>query len=283
MPIPRPKARPKARPKTKPILTARNADRHGLYELAVQNPHAEVDFITRQFKRIRGRPARKIREDFCGTGAVCAEWVRRHRDNVAYGLDLDRKTLEWGSKRHGSDLSADQASRRRLLRRNVLSPGRAESGVDAVLAMNFSYWIFKTRKELIKYFRIVHRTMVRDGVFFLDHFGGWEAIREQTDRRRRPGFTYLWEQHSFDPVTFDAVCKIHFEFRDGTAIRNVFTYHWRMWQLPELREALLEAGFRNVRIYWEGDDDKGGGNGIFREVRSAEVCPVHVTYIAAEK
>ncbi len=264
-------------------LTAATADRHWLYEESVQNPEAECGFITRQFMRLRGRPLRVIREDFCGTGNVCCEWVKRHRENIAHGLDLHAPTLAWGRDRHVSRLSADQAARVHLRRRNVLSPGPAESNVDAVLAMNFSYWIFRTRPEILRYFRTVRDSMKRDGVFFLDHYGGWEALREQTDRRRCAGFTYLWQQARFDPITFHATCKIHYEFRDGTAIRDAFTYHWRMWQIPELRELLLEAGFKRVRVYWEGDGEKSGGNGIFREVEHAKVCPVHVSYLAAEK
>jgi hypothetical protein len=32
-------------------------------------------------------------------------------------------------------------------------------------------------------------------------------------------------------------------------IRSVFTYHWRLWSVPELRDAMLEAGFASVEVY----------------------------------
>jgi len=47
------------------------ADRHRLYELAVQDAGAEVAFVDRTFRRLRRRPAETLREDFCGTAAVC--------------------------------------------------------------------------------------------------------------------------------------------------------------------------------------------------------------------
>jgi cyclopropane fatty-acyl-phospholipid synthase-like methyltransferase len=254
-----------------------------LYEAAVQNPDAELDFVTRTFKKLRGRPLLAIREDFCGTGFTSATWVARNAEHTAHGLDLDQPTIDWGLKHHIGKLTDEQRSRVHLHNCNVLTPLEESQDVDAVLAMNFSYWIFKTREELRKYFAIVRESMKKDGVFFLDHYGGWESQRHQTDRKRCTGFTYLWEQHKFNPVTFDAECRIHFEFRDGTKMNNAFKYEWRMWQLPEIQELLKEAGFRKVGVYWEGDDNKGGGNGIFRETKNPAVCPVSLSYIVAER
>jgi cyclopropane fatty-acyl-phospholipid synthase-like methyltransferase len=273
----------KAKAKARPVLTAATADRHVLYEAAVQNPDAELDFVTRTFKRLRGRSLLAIREDFCGTGFTSATWVARKPEHTAHGLDLDQPTIDWGLKHHMSKLTDEQRSRVQLHNCNVLTPIEESQDVDAVLAMNFSYWIFKTRDELRNYFAIVRESMKKDGVFFLDHYGGWESQRHQTDRKRCTGFTYLWEQHKFNPVTFDAECRIHFEFRDGTKMNSAFAYHWRMWQLPEIQELLKEAGFRKVGVYWEGDDNKGGGNGIFRETKNPAVCPVSLSYIVAER
>ncbi|MCK6477616.1 MAG: class I SAM-dependent methyltransferase [Phycisphaerales bacterium] len=270
---------PKAR--TRLRYTARTADKHELYEAAVQNPDADLDFVTRVYRQERGRAPRAIREDFCGTGYTSATWVRRNPANTAWGLDLDRKTLDWGRKRHVAPLTPEQRSRVTLLERNVLNPGPETSRVDAVLAMNFSYWIFKTRDDLRRYFEIVHGSMNSKGVFFLDHYGGWQAMRAQTDRKRCRGFTYLWEQRWFGPVTFDFDCRIHFEFPDGTKMRDAFIYKWRHWQIPEIRELLAETGFRKSIVYWEGDDDNGGGNGIYRKATNPEVCPVHLAYIVA--
>ena len=58
-------------------------------------------------------------------------------------------------------------------------------------------------------------------------------------------------------------CNIHFKFPDGSKIKRAFSYTWRLWTAPELRDMLLDAGFRNVTVYWEGEDDNGEGNGEF--------------------
>jgi hypothetical protein len=269
--------------KPKPPLTARIADPQRLYELAVQAPDAEVEFVTRTFHRLTGRPARRLREDFCGSAACACEWVKAHKSNTAIGLDLHQPTLAWGMRHNVAKLSEEAQERVRLLARNVLHPGAGTGGVDTVLAMNFSYWVFKTRPLLRRYFEAVRRSLVRDGVFFLDIYGGYEAQKIQTERRRCAGFTYVWDQASFDPITYAITCHIHFDFKRGPMLRRAFTYDWRLWTIPEVRELLAEAGFRRSTVYWEGDDHKGGGNGVFRQRKVGEACAAFIAYIVAEK
>jgi hypothetical protein len=275
-----PKRKTKSR---KPALTAATADRHRLYELAVQCPQSEVEFVSRTFRRLRGRPARRLREDFCGSAACACEWVRTHRSNTAVGLDLHKPTLAWGRRHNFMALPEQTRERLRLLQRNVLRPGAGTGDMDAVLAMNFSYWVFKTRPLMLQYFTAVHRSLQRDGVFYLDHYGGYEAQKIQTERRRCAGFTYVWDQVYFDPITYDIRCHIHFDFKRGPMMRRAFTYHWRLWTIPELQELLQEAGFRRSTVYWEGDNARGGGNGVFRPRKVGEACATFVAYIVAEK
>lgn len=275
-------SRPANQPARPRPLSARTADRHTLYELAVQNVEAEIDFVDRVYTKLRGRRARRLREDFCGTYASSCEWARRRPDNTAVGLDLDQPTLDWGREHNHAKLKPDAAARVRTFRRNVLHPPRAGRGVDIVLAMNFSYWIFHAREQLLGYFRTVRASLARGGVFFLDHYGGWEAMKPQQDRRREKGFTYIWDQAEYNPITGAYRCHIHFRFRDGTMMRRAFTYDWRLWTLPEIRDLLAEAGFRRVTVYWEGDDGRGGGNGVFRPSLKGEPCPSFITYIVAE-
>ena len=96
-------------------------------------------------------------------------------------------------------------------------------------------------------------------MFFLDAFGGPDASDLTKEKTKIDGFTYIWEQAEFEPVTRRILCHIHFKFPDGSKIKRAFTYDWRLWTLPELRELLIEAGFARVRVYWEGDDGEGGG------------------------
>jgi len=260
-------------------------DRHTLYQKAVQAPDAEIDFVDSRFRRLRGRTASRLREDFCGTAFTSCEWVRRRRTNRALGLDLDRATLAWGAAHNAAGLRPDAAARLRLLRRNVLSPGPGAGGMDIVLAMNFSWWVFRTRRELLRYFRAVRRSLVRDGVFFLDIYGGYEAQAEVRERTRiggaKRGFTYIWDEERFDPITHGTRCHISFKLADGRRMPRAFTYDWRLWTIPETRDALADAGFGRTIVYWEGEDGKGGGDGNFRPATRGECSASFIAYIAA--
>jgi hypothetical protein len=268
---------------TRPVLTARTADPRRLYELAVQCPQSELDFVSARFRALRKRPLRRIREDFCGSAFTASQWVRRHRLNTAVGIDLDASALKWGEKHHLADLSPDARARIRLIKGNVLTPTPAARGVDAVLAMNFSWSVFKTREALRGYFKTVRRTLARDGVLFMDIHGGYESMKELTERRRCAGFTYVWDQAAYDPITGDLTCHIHFDFKKGPMLKKAFTYHWRMWTLPEVRELLTEAGFRRVRVYWEGENKHGNGTGEFRERAHGKADASFVCYVSAER
>jgi cyclopropane fatty-acyl-phospholipid synthase-like methyltransferase len=258
-------------------------DRYTLYQLAVQSPDAEIDFVDKTFKKLRGRHASRLREDFCGTGYSACEWIRRRPNNTAIGLDLDPVPLKWGRANNLAALTEAQQSRIELVEADVLSAPKAALAVDAILAMNFSYWIFQTRPLLRSYFEAARRALNSDGVLFMDCYGGWEASMITKERRRVGNFTYIWEQESFNPITGEMHCKIHFQLSNKRWLKNAFTYTWRLWTIPELRELLLEAGFKNVTAYWEGDDGKGGGNGVFRPTTNGESCPAWIAYLVASK
>lgn len=264
---------------------ASQADRHRLYELSVQAPDSEVDFILRRFTKLRDRRPSILREDFCGTAALCCAWVRRHKQNHAFGIDLDPEVLSWAHSHNLSSLSADQRDRLVLLEQNVLDAKARR--VDVVTAMNFSYWLLTERARLAQYFKSVRRALVSDGVFFLDAFGGYDAFRElEEEREVEDGdtlFTYIWDQARFNPVDNHMLCHIHFAFADGTRLDRAFSYEWRLWTLPEIRDLLLEAGFKRVTTYWQGYDADGEPNGRFKPVTRADADAGWICYLTAEK
>ena len=135
-----------------------------------------------------------------------------------------------------------------------------------------------------RYFRRVRDALVDDGLFFLDAYGGSDAYREMRERTELDDFTYIWDQATFNPINGDMSCHIHFSFPDGSRLRNAFSYHWRLWTLPEIREILAEAGFRRNTVYWQGtDEDSGEGNGEFEPSEVGEADPAWIVYIVAEK
>lgn len=263
--------------------SARTSDRHVLYELSVQEPEADLDLAERVYRKHRGAAPRLLREDFCGTAVLSCEWAKRSAANYAIGVDLDPGVLEWGKRHHVAALDPSVAERVTLVEANVLDVQRPKA--DLTLAMNFSYWVFKTRAELLGYLGSASRALKPDGVLVLDAFGGSDAqvVIEEKTERPDDGFTYVWDQAAFDPITNDITCYIHFEFPDGTELRRAFGYHWRLWSLREICEALLDVGFTTADVYWEGDGPGGNGNGIFRRRRRAENTAGWIAYVVAVK
>ncbi len=244
---PRPRKKSSRRPPRRRL--ARPAeDRHQLYERAVQDAPFEADLVESILRR-HGRPARRLREDFSGTALFAAEWVRRGPLRTAIAVDLDPAVHRW-ARRHRLPALGDAASRVRLIDADVrTSPGRS---LDAIVAMNFSYSVFKTRADLGLYLRRARAALAPGGVVVLDAFGGFRAQKELVERRRiRGGVTYVWEQEAFDPITHEIRCAIHFEGPGRRRLRRAFTYDWRLWGIAELRELLAEAGFQAIEVLWD--------------------------------
>jgi hypothetical protein len=261
---------------------AEKADRQVLYQRSVQCAESEVDFVDEVYQNLRRRKAQSMREDFCGTSLVACEWVRRRPGNIAFAVDLDPAVLAYGREHNVAKLKASQQSRLSLLNDNVLTVRTRP--VDMVLAMNFSYWLFKTREQMIAYYRNVRAGLASDGLFFLDAMGGYDAFRVLKERTAHRGFTYIWNQAAYNPITGDMLCHIEFSFPDGSRMPKAFTYDWRLWTLPEIREMLLEAGFRKVTVYWdEWDEKKQKSTGEFVPTEKGEADAGWIAYIVAEK
>lgn len=265
-------------------LTAEGADRHDLYQRSVNSPETDVDFTMRVFQDLRGRPLRRLREDFCGTAALAAEFLSRDPQNRAEGFDLDPLPIEWGKERNFSGVE-DGLARMDFQLRDVREP--SSQAPDMTLAQNFSYFCFKTRKELLGYFRAVHANLAADGVFQMDLYGGPDSMVEQQEERdiEDGAFTYVWDQKEYWPGTGEYRCAIHFRFRDGTELTDAFEYEWRLWTLPELKDMLAEAGFKETRTYFEGTDpeDEESGNGEFEEDPRGENCLAWIGYLVSLK
>ncbi len=261
---------------------AQKADRHVLYQESVQCAESELDFVAETFRAIRKRRARHLREDFCGTANVACEWVRRHRDHTAVGVDLDAEVLAWGREHNVQSLPPAARKRIELLQEDVVKVKTRP--VDVVLAMNFSYWILRDRDIMRRYFKHVRQHLTDDGIFFLDAYGGYDTFRVLRERTEYDKHTYIWHQASYNPINGEATCHIDFKFPDGSALRKAFSYTWRVWTLPEIREILAEAGFKRVVVYWQGtDEETGDGDGNFTPAEVGDPDAGWICYITAEK
>jgi SAM-dependent methyltransferase len=253
-------------------------DKYKFYHESVQSPGEDVKFYRDRYMDIRGKKIKPtiLREDFCGGGAISCEWVKLNKKYKSVGLDLDDEPMIYGRKNYISKLTEDQKHRVLLVKKDVLTKNLPRA--DIVAAVNFSYFLFKQRETLRKYFLNVHRSLNTNGIFLVDIFGGTQCTDAITDKTRHPQFTYFWEQKNFDPYNNEAQFAIHFKYNKKLH-KNVFTYDWRMWTIPEVKEIMLEAGFKSVEVFWEGTNRQGGGSGIFKKIQKGEACLSWIAYV----
>lgn len=256
-------------------------DKYDYYQRAVQSPEAEVEFIHGVFKKLKGRLPMTLREDFCGTHLLCCEWVKYHSKAKAYGIDLDAEPLLYGQKNYVGKLSPLQQARVLIAQDNVLRTYLPSA--DVIVAFNFSYFTFKERSLLKSYFKNVYKVLEKDGIFILDCFGGSNCYEANEEETAHKDFSYFWDQDTFNPVNQHSHFYIHFKRKGEKKREKVFSYDWRLWSLPEIRDILDEVGFKKTHVFWEGTDKNGEGDGQFKKTEKGEECKSWIAYILAEK
>jgi len=237
---------------------ADKADKFDCYQQSVQEPEHEIDIFDQAFREAYNRKALKLREDFCGTFAVCCYWVESDSKRSAWGVDLCEETLQWGKNNNLNKLKEKDSRRVTVMEQDVRE--RSTPQVDVLAAQNFSFWIFKTREEVLEYFKVAYANLAAEGVIVMDMMGGRDCydsdlVDKRTIVKGKNGFKYHWEQAYFNPVNSHCKFYIHFKFADGSKIKKAFQYDWRFWTIPEVRELLMEAGFKDTVVYWEEDTE----------------------------
>jgi len=265
---------------------AEKADKFICYQKSVQSADVDVEFFEQAYEEAYGGKPLSLREDFCGTFSVCCEWVKSHRKRTAIGIDLCPDTLQWGRDHNLAKLKPAQQMRVAAYEKDVRSLSKIKS--DVLTAQNFSFWIFKTREEVINYFKTVRENLNDQGVFIMDMMGGEETyIEDYTEKRTitkgKNGFSYHWEQARFNPINSHCTFYIHFKFADGSRLKRAFEYHWRFWTIPEVREMLAEAGFSRSHVYWEIEDEDGVDTGEWEISEEAPSHPSWLCYVVGIK
>lgn len=237
---------------------ADKADKYDCYQQSVQEPEHEIDIFDQAFREAYNRKALKLREDFCGTFAVCCYWVESDSKRSAWGIDLCEETLQWGKNNNLNKLKGKDSRRVTVMEQDVRE--RSTPQVDVLAAQNFSFWIFKTREEVLEYFKVAYANLASEGVIVMDMMGGRDCydsdlVDKRTIVKGKKGFKYHWEQAYFNPVNSHCKFYIHFKFADGSKMKKAFQYDWRFWTIPEVRELLMEAGFKDTVVYWEEDTE----------------------------
>ena len=152
---------------------ADKADKFYCYQESVQEPEHEVEIFDLIYREAYGKKPLTLREDFCGTFAVCCEWVKSDKDRRAVGIDLCPETLGWGIENNLNKLDPSAKEKVEVLEKDVRS--QTTPKVEILAAQNFSFWIFKTREEVVDYFRIAYGNLQDKGIMIMDMMGGKES------------------------------------------------------------------------------------------------------------
>lgn len=229
-------------------------DKFDLYEACVQSPPE----MARLLRAIHGGRPTRLAEDFAGTADLARHWVDSAPGAAAIAVDLDPDAL---ARAEGVDGLT-------LIEGDVRTP-RALPPADIVHAGNFSIGYLHTRADLLGYLRGVASRLTPGGVFVCDTYGGESAYVLGSVERQVPlpggrHCLYTWEQREADPMTGMVTDVLHFRVFDADEVvldlPDAFVYRWRLWSLPELRDAMLEAGFTSVAVYSQlpdAEDDLG--------------------------
>ena len=196
-----------------PLSMAAKADKHDLYQQAVQLPQKEVLTLHAFYKAVHANtvPAPLVlREDFCGTALLCKEWVKRSPLRSAIGVDLDQSVLHY-AQRHIRETDPSTMDQITLFHGDVLSIEKVPSA-DIIAALNYGQsfailyitcyvyldcvvgcFYFHTRKELVDYLVKSRESLKKHGVMICDLFGGYDTYlkTESITKRRLNADTFV--------------------------------------------------------------------------------------------
>ena len=269
------------------------------YRWAVQDPQRQAAVLAEIHRRRRGAEAWILREDFAGNAADSVAFVAQEPGRRAIAVDADATTIVHGRQRAGR-LLGRKASAIDWHCADVHAVGPpAVPAADLLSVLNFSIGYLHDRKALLRYLGHARESLAHGGVLVANLFGGPDALRAGTERRRvEPGrergqrralapFDYLWETRAFDAVRGRIDCRIHFEWTDNDGhlqrTEDAFRYDWRLWSPPELIEALAEAGFRKPELWRHTARDTRNGLRVFLgPVRSLRNAPLWTAYVVAQ-
>lgn len=235
-------------------LGGRSINRYDLYELAAQSPRQYAAFLEALHRAGGGVGAAGVglvlAEDFCGPASIARAWLTLGEDHRAIAVDRDPEPLEHAEDRLSREMGGAALTRFTTINEDVLS---ARYRADVIAALNFAVCELHTRAALMTYLRHILLRLEARGVLVLDLYAGASAmmpgVTEQTIETDDGEILYTWDQRDADPLTGMVVNTMSFRLPDGSEVPDAFVYRWRLWSVPEVRDAMREAGFASTEVH----------------------------------
>jgi predicted RNA methylase len=298
--------------------------RHDLYELAVTNALPMAGFLFAVHQNGAPRPPVALREDFSGTAALARGWLALNARHRAIAVDRDKRVLHRAIEVLGSAITSMRFTTRAadvlatndradILAATNFPLGYFHSRTDLLTYLRHArrctnkHGIFVA--DLYGGSNALDLGITSRRVLGPRPWGSDQAIgsapgttpksssrrkARATQRANAAALLYHWEQAAANPTNNLVTNHIHFELPPRSAfnatsrtrhIRNAFTYHWRLWSIPELRDAMLDAGFARVEIYDRlADGIDADGTTYVAPLRDEdELDDPYVVYIVARR
>ncbi len=235
-------------------LGARSINRYDLYELAAQSPAHQARFLGALHAAGTdpgaGPPARVLAEDFAGPASIARAWLDLADDHRAIAVDIDPEPLDHAQHRLARARGGAVLTRLTIFNTDALS---AKYRADIIAALNFSVCEIHSRPALLTYLRHALLRLEARAILVVDTYAGATALlpgsTSQAIETDDGPVTYTWEQRHADPLTGLVTNAMHFTLPDGAEVRDAFVYHWRLWTVPEIRDAMRDAGFRSTEVH----------------------------------
>lgn len=223
-----------------------NLTRYDLYELAAQAPVAEAAFL----RAVHAHNPEVLAEDFAGPCGIARAWLTLADHHRAICTDLDHEPLDHARDRTLRDLGAGALARIDFHSCDVrTTKGRA----DIIASLNFAVGELHDRPALLTYLRHALARLHPKGILVCDTYAGPDALvpgsYDQEIDTDHGTVHYTWRQVEADPLTHRVRNAMDFRLPDGKRMPDAFTYDWRLWTIPELRDACREAGFPRTQVF----------------------------------
>ena len=181
----------------------------------------------------------KVLDLCCGVGRISSELARM--GYAVTGVDITEsflKTAKEDAEYENLDIEYIHADAREFIRPDYF---------DTIVNLYISFGYYKEKKDDLKVLQNVYKSLKKDGTFIIETLGKETASRDFTEAEwfERAGGFVLTEYESLDSWTF--LKNRWILIKNGKVTEKTFAQ--RLYSASELKDILMEAGFKKIDIY----------------------------------